>query len=91
MLPPLADAVDLFSQDIAEQRIGLLANSPADFWYLNETIATGAETITWYISGTQPSDQDHAYAFAILIEAENTELASQIAELLEQALYIPND
>ncbi len=91
MLPPLADAVDLFSLDIAEQRIGLLANSPADFWYLHETIATGAETITWYISGTQPSDQDQAYAFAILIEAENTELASQIAELLEQALYVPSD
>jgi len=91
MLPPLAETHAVFSPTIANQRTGLFPTSPADFWYVEETTSLGSDPVTWYISGTQPREQDHAYAFAILIEGRNAELTSQIAEQLERALYIPSE
>lgn len=91
MLPPLSEALAVFSPEIANQRTGLFPTSSADFWYLRETTSIGPDPVTWYISGTQPGEQDQAYAYAILIEGRNTELSSQIAEDLERALYIPSE
>jgi len=91
MLPPLAEALDIFPPEIATQRTALFPTSPADFWYVMETTSIGSDPVTWYISGTQPREQDQAYAYAILIEGRNADLASQIAEELERALFIPSE
>lgn len=91
MLPPLAETLEIFSPEIAHQRTALLPISPADFWYVRETASIGSDPVTWYVSGTHPREQEQAYAYAILIEGRNAELANQIAEELERALYIPSE
>lgn len=87
---PLGESREVLPQTSAENTVLSLAAQGLPIW---QTLATGSlqpeQTVTWFIAGTSPTWNGAPLALAVLLEADDPDLAEVIGRAMLQAALLP--
>ena len=90
ILPALDQPHELVPSETAHATASSLSEASLNLWQVVSVEQSGsASGFTWYLGGTQPGSGGAPYALAVLLEEENTSLATKIGQAVLQAAMLP--
>jgi len=90
ILPALDQPHELIPRETAHATASSLSEASLNLWQIIEVEQSEAGSgFTWYLGGTLPEVGGAPYALAVLLEEENTPLATKIGQAVLQAAMLP--
>jgi hypothetical protein len=84
-IPPLDESLVIMTPSQVTSSLQSLASADSHTWETSEVPAN--ETITWYLTGTQPNGEDTSLVLVLVLEENNLPLATDIGRtVLQEAL-----